>query len=108
MSSLNKSQINKYDSISTWDFSTLYTTIPHSDLVTRITKLVQLTFSKNEGKIMLVNERNCYFSYDEDKSGYLSVSCKQFCELFNYLISNIFVKLGDDIFRQIVGIFSLY
>ena len=53
---------------------------------------------------MLVNERNCFFSVDEDKDGYIGLSCENFCELLKFLVSNIFIKIGNDIFRQIIGI----
>ena len=32
LQSIKDNHVDQYDSISTWDFSTLYTTIPHSDL----------------------------------------------------------------------------
>ena len=101
--SIKSSSIDTYDSITTWDFSTLYTTIPHSDLVTRISNLIKLTFKKNDNQSLLVNERNAYFS-DDEKDGYLSFTCKQYCDLLIFLISNIYIKLGDTLFRQIIGI----
>ena len=103
LDSIKTSHIDEYKSITTWDFSTLYTTIPHSDLICRLKKLIKLTFSKNNDTNLLINCRNAYFS-DGVKDGYLSFSCKQFCELFEFLISNIYIKLGDEIFRQILGI----
>ncbi len=103
LQSISSSHIDKYDSITTWDFSTLYTTIPHSDLIKRISGLINLTFDKNDGKKLLINERNAYFS-DEDRTNYSSFSKKEFCKLFEFLMSNIYIKLGDEIFRQIIGI----
>ena len=103
LQSLKSNHINIYKNISTWDFSTLYTTIPHSDLLDRIKKLIRLLFHKNDNQNLLVNERNAFFS-PNDKDNYLSFSCQKFCELLDFLIGNIYVKLGDEIFRQILGI----
>ena len=104
LQSLKDNHIDQYGSISTWDFSTLYTTIPHSDLLIRIKNLIKQTFSKNDDQFLLVNERRAFFSLDKDKDNYLSFCCKEFCDLFEFLINNIYVKLGDEIFRQILGI----
>ena len=35
-----------YRDVTTWDFSTLYTTIPHNDLIERINKLIISVFQK--------------------------------------------------------------
>jgi hypothetical protein len=104
LDSISASHIDFYDSITTWDFSTLYTTIPHSDLITRINSLIKKTFEKNDNRNLLINERTAFFSDDDDKNGYVKFSCKQFSELFKFLIGNIYVKLGDEIFRQVIGI----
>ena len=103
LQSLKNNHVTAYENISTWDFSTLYTTIPHSDLLDRIKKLIKFLFGKNDGQYLLVNERNAFFS-PTDKDNYLSFSCQKFCELLDFLIGNIYVKLGDEIFRQILGI----
>ena len=95
--------VDQYDSISTWDFSTLYTTIPHSDLLVRVKKLIKLTFDKNEDCHLLVNGRQAYFS-QSTRDGYLPFSCSGFCDLLEFLISNIYIKFGAELFRQIIGI----
>jgi len=40
--------LSSWNSIKTFDFSTLYTTIPHSKLKDRLRELVQLSFMKKE------------------------------------------------------------
>ena len=92
LDSIKHNKIENYDSVSTWDFSTLYTSIPHSDLLHRLKKLIKLTFDKNNGSNLLVNDRNAYFS-NEDKDGYLSFSCIDFCKLFEFLTENIYINL---------------
>ena len=62
--------------IKTFDFSTLYTTIPHSKLKDRLRELVQLCFLKNNGqcryKYIVLGRDKSYFEIkdttDTDKS----------------------------------------
>ena len=103
LQSIKDNHVDQYDSISTWDFSTLYTTIPYSDLLVRVKKLIKLTFNKNEDCHLLVNGRQAYFS-QSTRDGYLPFSCSGFCDLFEFLISNIYIKFGAELFRQIIGI----
>ena len=103
LDSIKHNKIETYDSVSTWDFSMLYTSIPHSELLHRLKKLIKLTFDKNNGSNLLVNQRNAYFS-NEERDGYLSFSCKEFCQLLKPLIENICIKLGEEIFQQVLGI----
>jgi hypothetical protein len=56
--------ISSYNSINTFDFSTLYTTIPHSKLKDRLRELVQLCFIKQNGQRKykcLVPGRNIFY-----------------------------------------------
>ena len=44
-------------SISTYDFSTSYTKIPHEDLINRMTKLIKFTFNGGDAKYINISER---------------------------------------------------
>ena len=95
------------NSINTFDFSTLYTTIPHSKLKARLRELVQLCFIKNNGQC-----RYKYLVLGRDRSYFVkhySDSTKKFSEtdIFNmleFLMHNIFVMFGGRVFQQTVGI----
>ena len=41
-------------SLSTYDFSTLYTTLPHTQIKEKLLYLIERTFYKNEGKLYLL------------------------------------------------------
>jgi len=92
-----------YKNISSWDFSTLYTTIPHSDLKRCIQSLVYKVFEKNQWKKLIITYRNAFFCHDV-KDGQQAFDYDEFIELFYYLIDNIYIRFGDNVFRQIVGI----
>jgi hypothetical protein len=95
------------NSIKTFDFSTLYTTIAHSKLKDKLRELVQLCFIKENGQ-----RRYKYLVLGRDRSHFVkhhSDSTKKFSEtdIFNmleFLIDNIFVMFGGRVFQQTVGI----
>jgi hypothetical protein len=91
-----------------FDFSTPYTTIPHSKLKDRLRELVQLCFIKKNGQ-----RRYKYLVLGRDRSYFVkknhSDSTKKFYEtdiidVLECLIDNIFVMFGGRVFRQTVGI----
>ena len=105
LSTLKELDIDKVAYVSTWDFSTLYTTIPHDKLIDRIRRLIEFSFRSSTNNYINISDHKVYFSEDRlEKSNYTSWNCKEFCDLFNFLIDNIFIKLGPLVFRQTIGI----
>ena len=50
-------------SLSTYDFSTLYTTLPHNLIKEKLLDMIQRTFYKKEGKLYLAcNDRKAFFT----------------------------------------------
>ena len=92
-----------YENISTLDFSTLYTTIPHKDLIERISKLIVSIFSKTRHRYINVKSHKAFFSSSEYRS-YHSWDVSLFIELFEFLIDNINVKFGTSVYQQFIGI----
>jgi hypothetical protein len=99
--------LSSCNSIKTFDFSTLYTTIPLSKLKDRLRELVQLCFIKKNGQ-----RRYKYLVLGRDRSYFVkkhSDSTKKFSEtdiinMLEFLIDNIFAMFGGRIFQQTVGI----
>jgi hypothetical protein len=84
--------LSSCNSIKTFDFSTLYTTIPHAKLKDKFRELVQLCFIKKNGQ-----RRYKYLVLGRDRSYFVkhhSDSTKKFTEtdifnMFEFLIDNI-------------------
>ena len=58
-------------SLSTYDFSTLYTTSPHNLIKEKILDLIERTFYKKEGKLYLAcNDRKAFFTSADHYRGY--------------------------------------
>ena len=70
-------------SLSTYDFSTLYTTLPHSLVGDKLVDLVGRTFQGG---------------------GSLCVACQKVCEAPTFLLGNIYSRIGSKLCGQIVSI----
>ena len=90
-------------SISTWDFSTLYTTIPHDKLKSKIKGLIQFVFRVSKKSFFCVNLRKAFLSNKEYK-GYKCIGSTLANCFLDYLIDNIYVEFGNTLHRQTIGI----
>ena len=90
-------------SLSTYDFSTLYTTLPHNHIKD---KLVDLTerISQREGSLNIAHiDRHAIFTSDAVRNYNLWSSQKVY-EALTFLLDNIYIRFGSKSYRQIVGI----
>ena len=98
-----KSRGFRATSLSSYDFSTLYTTLPHNLIKEKLVDLIEHAlkkFYKNEGKLYLAcNDRKAFFY-----RGYTLWSCQNVCDALSYLVDNIYIRFGNKLYRQIVGI----
>ena len=86
--------------LSAYDFSTLYTTLPHNIIKEKLTELFEQTFNR---LYLAYNDKNAFFSSEQPKR-YKLWSCQRMCDALHYLLDNIFIKFGSKLYRQIVGI----
>jgi hypothetical protein len=89
--------------IRTYDFSTLYTSIPHKQLKTRLSLVIQDAFQASNKSYISVYKNGARWT-DSPKKTTLALDCKKVISLLNWLIDNIFVTFGDKMFRQKIGI----
>ena len=72
LENLNSNSLASVHSIKTYDFSTLYTTIPHSKLKSRLTELIRNAFRFNNGKkryeYIFVGYKSTYFVKDHSEA----------------------------------------
>ena len=98
-----KSRGFRATSLSTYDFSTLYTTLPHNLIKEKLINLIDWTFKREGSPYITCNERQAFFT-SEDTKGYKLWSCQNVCEALIYLLDNIYIRFGTKLYRQIVGI----
>lgn len=107
LENLKSRSLHFVSSVKTYDFSTLYTTIPHSDLKARLKDLIfQCFFSKNgkrRYKYLVTGYNSTYFvkTHTDSDKRYTEVDI---VNMVNFLIDNIFVVFGGQVYQQTVGI----
>ncbi len=99
---LNNAQTS-YDSIDSYDFSTLYTTLPHKLIKEKLAYLIEWSFNKSGNDFLCCNFYNAFFS-DEKRNKYTNWTCADMIKAVNFLLDNIFVRFGTTVYRQKVGI----
>ena len=90
-------------SLSTYDFFTLYTTLPHNLIKEKLINSIEWTFKREGSPYIACNERQAFFT-SEDTKRYKLWSCQNVCEALIYLLDNIYIRFGTKLYRQIVGI----
>ena len=89
--------------IKTYDFSTLYTNLDHSDIKTALSSVIKLMFKHAKCKFISIysksfawvnKPRNTTFSFDENS----------LIEAVNFLIDNCYFTMGNQVYRQVIGV----
>ena len=89
--------------MSTYEFSTLYTTLPHNLIKEKLTELIVQTFNREGSLYLACNDKNAIFTSEQPKR-YKLWSCQKMCDALHYLLGNISIRFGSKLYRQIVGI----
>ena len=86
-----KSRGFRATSLSTYDFSTLYTTLPHNLIKEKLINLIEWTFKREGSPYIACNQRQAFFT-SEDTKRYKLWSCQNVCEALIYLLDNIYTR----------------
>ena len=102
---LNKFKSKNFQAskLSTNDFSTLYTTLPHHLIKDKLTGLINQTFIRENTQYLASNEECAFFTSDVYNNHNLW-SCQKACDALVYLLDNIFIRIGIKLYRQTIGI----
>ena len=104
---LKSPNFNHITTIKSFDFSTLYTTIPHDNLKSILTSIIRNSFIFKNGdlryKYLVLGHEEAYFvkEHSDSKNKY---SEDDIIKMLEFLVDNIFVVFAGKVFRQIVGI----
>ena len=77
-------------SLSTYDFSTLYTTLPHNLVGDGLVGLVGGAFQREGSPCLACGDRGAFFASEEPEK-YHAWSCQGVCDALTFLLDNIFV-----------------
>ena len=89
--------------LSTYDFSTLYTSLPHNLIKEKLTELIEQTFNSEGSLYLACNDKNAFFTSEQPKR-YKLWSCQKMCDALHYLLDDVFIRFGSKLYRQILGI----
>ena len=87
--------------MSTYDVSTLYTTLPNTIIKEKLTESVEQTFNREGSLFMACNEKRAFFISEQPKIFKLW-SCQKGFDALHYLFDNIFIRFGSKLYSQIV------
>jgi hypothetical protein len=96
-------------SIYTYDFSTLYTNLPHDDIKESLNKLLIKMFNTKKQNHILVNSKRNHAtfsdsqSYDNNKQ-YKRYTLDMVIESLSFILDNTYIQFAGEIYRQIIGI----
>ena len=100
---LENKKNKKVTHLETYDFSTLYTSLPHAEIKSKFRLLFRTIFDREGKQFINVNQRKAFFSNSPNNS-YKSFTELQLFQILEFILDNIFVKFGNDIYKQIIGI----
>ena len=104
---LKSQNFNLITNIKSFDFSTLYTTIPHQKLKSRLATIIRNSFIHKNGnrryKYLVLGREGPYFvsEHSDSKSKYTE---EDIIRMLEFLVDNIFVVFAGKVFQQIIGI----
>ena len=108
LSSLDQLDVRTATSVQTYDFSTMYTSIPHNLLRSRNIAFIHNSFKRRNGSNrythIKITSGKGYFIDTINPGGDNLYTADQICRMVEFVIDNIFVKFGGCLFRQVIGI----
>ena len=104
---LQSPNFNHITSIKSFDFATLYTTIPHQKRKSRLVTIIRNSFIHKNGnrryKFLVLGREGPYFVKEhlDSKNKYTE---DDIINMLEFLVDNIFVVFGGTVFQQKVSI----
>ena len=93
----------KTDHLETFDFSTLYTSLPHIKIKQEFKCLFKKIYGREGKEFINVNWNKAYFSSVKNRN-FHSFTEKNLVQILDFILNNIYVKFGEHIYKQVIGI----
>ena len=107
LSSLSHLGVHRATSIQTFDFSSLYTSIPHDLFKSHMNSIINNAFKYKNGATrythIKVGRNESYFTSDP-LNGDNKYTANDIYKMVEFLVDNIYVRFGGQLFQQMVGI----
>ena len=89
--------------LETYDFSTLYTSLPHTEIKEKFKTIFKKIYARESKTFINVNWNKAYFSSTKNKNFYAFTE-RDLLKILEFILNNIYVKFGDKIYKQVIGI----
>ena len=89
--------------IQTFDFSTLYTNLAHKDIKDALIFTIKLAFRNSRSKFIAVYEKG-FGWVNSFRDGTLAIGEDKLIDCVNFLLDNCYFKVGDVLYRQVIGV----
>ena len=89
--------------LDSFDFSTLYTNIPHSQLKTHMEELIRNAYTTRDGSHMALGKDYAYWT-SRPVANTHNLTVNQLVEMFNFLTDNVYIQIGSAVYQQTIGI----
>jgi len=66
--------------------------------------LIENTFAREKCRYIACNKFRAFFTDNSEQKHYHTWTCEEFCKSLGFLIDNIFIRFGNEVYRQTVGI----
>jgi len=108
----NKPIIDSLDSINEngvarnveiFDFTTLYTNLPHSDIKVAMDSVIKLAFKNSKKKYIAVYENSSRW-VDKPRDGTFVFTVDELISATEFLLDNCYFTVGDSMYRQTIGV----
>ena len=76
---------------------------PHNLIKDKLVDLIEIVFHREGSLYVAYNDRNAFFTSGAVRN-YNSYSCQKVYESLIFLLDNIYIRFGSELYRQIVGI----
>lgn len=103
--------ITKIKDITAYDFSTLYTKLPHETVISNMTKLVELLFGHAKAKginVSTTDYGNAYYEKSDNNmantNNRIIFSKEQVISMIEFIVKESYIRVGNSIFRQKAGV----
>ena len=89
--------------IQTYDFTTLYTNLDNQNIKTALTSVIKLAFKHAKCLYMFIYHKSSAW-VNKPREGAFYFDHESLIDAVNFLIDSCYFTLGDNIFREIIGV----
>ena len=91
----------KIRNLATYDFSTLYTSIPHGKLKEQLSEVIMKAYRGMNRKLIKLHSSYATWSNKKTKD---TIDLDILMEMINWLIDNTYITIGNTVCKQTIGI----